>query len=185
MRRTQETTNSECQILEEYTKFATVAEARAALLDVGSKQYAKVTKPKENLCLFFGPFQSIQSNNLRIVICGGTINNLLEPTKFFRLIVGPPSRKGYIGRNWGQYLQHLKGMGILGNYLFEQIKNSDTSIVGGHDGPDNGPDNKDSELVQDTSFHLRSIFWDNSSIGFTFLIFGNHLFFQHIWFLCT
>jgi len=28
-------------------------------------------------------------------------------------------------------------------------------------------------LIEDTSFHLRSIFWDDSTVGFTYLILGN------------
>ena len=47
--RTQETTKSECVIPKEYTKFATLADAKAALLQLGHNKYAKVTKPKENL----------------------------------------------------------------------------------------------------------------------------------------
>ena len=106
--RTLETTKSACVIPEEYTKFATLAEAKAALLQLGHNKYAKVTKPKENLCIFFGPFQSIQSQALRQVLCGGTPHDLLEPTKYFRQVVGPPSSKGYIANNWTTYLRRLE-----------------------------------------------------------------------------
>jgi hypothetical protein len=165
--RTLETTNSECDLETDYTKFKTVAEAKVALLNVGLGKYAKVTQPKENLCIFFGPFQSVQSDELRVVLCGGNPINLLQPTKFFRDIVGPPSRKGYFGTNMSYFLNHISNMGILCKYLFERIDDTYQSLPG-HDDPD-----KDNELVEDTSFHLRSIFWDDSTIGFTYLLFGN------------
>ena len=169
--RTQETTNSVCLPVQKYTKFSTLAEATAALLDVPHNEYAKVTMPKENLCIFFGPFQSVRCKKLRIVLCGGSTHNLLEPTKFFRLVVGPPSRKGYIGQNWSYYLQHLNTMGVLGEYLFEEITDSAVETVG-HEGGDTITGN---EVIPDTSFHLRSIFWDEKTIGFTFLILGKFI----------
>ncbi len=165
--RTQETTKSVCVIPKEYTKFATLAEANAALLQVGHNQYAKVTKPKENLCIFFGPFQSIQSPELRKILCGGSPHNLLEPTKYFRTVVGAPSSKGYIAANWTTYLQRLDEMGILGGHLFEKISDSVIEPIG-----HKGATTADNDWVHDTSFHLRNLFWEDNTIGFTFLILG-------------
>ena len=163
--RTQETTKSECVIPKEYTKFATLADAKAALLQLGHNKYAKVAKPKENLCIFYGPFQSTQSQALRQVLCGGTPQSLLEPTKFFRDVVGPPSSKGYIANNWATYLHRLDDMGILGEHLFELVSDPVLDQIG-HEGA------TDNDLVNDTSFHLRDIFWKDNTIGFTFLILG-------------
>ena len=182
--RTQETTKSECVIPKEYTKFATLADARAALLQLGHNKYAKVTKPKENLCIFFGPFQSVQSRALRQVLCGGTTQNLLEPTKFFREVVGPPSSKGYIANNWTTYLHRLDDMGILGEHLFELVSSSDVDLIG-YEGANNNTDN---DMVHDKSFHLRDLFWKDNTIGFTFLILGKSvtnfsLLFLHISFI--
>lgn len=120
--RTLETTNSVCDLAVEYTTFKTLAEAKAALLNVGLNQYAKVSKPKENLCVFFGPFQSVMSEDLRVVLCGGTMSDLLEPTKFFRTVVGNPSPKGYVGNNYAYYLKRLSDMGILGPYVFQKVE---------------------------------------------------------------
>ena len=185
--RTLETTKSACVIPEEYTKFATLAEAKAALLQLGHNKYAKVTKPKENLCIFFGPFQSIQSQALRQVLCGGTPQDLLEPTKYFRQVVGPPSSKGYIANNWTTYLRRLDEMGILGGHLFEQLQVSTVVDPIGHE----GANTTDNDWVLDTSFHLRDIFWEANTIGFTFLILGKsvknlYLFFFifHSFFVC-
>ena len=75
--RTLETTNSECDLETDYMKFKTVAEAKVALLNIGLGKYAKVTQPKENLCIFFGLFQSVQSDELRVVLCGGNPINLV------------------------------------------------------------------------------------------------------------
>ena len=160
--RTLETTNSVCDLAVEYTTFKTLAEAKAALLNVGLNQYAKVSKPKENLCVFFGPFQSVMSEDLRVVLCGGTMSDLLEPTKFFRTVVGNPSPKGYVGNNYAYYLKRLSDMGILGPYVFEKV--DDQVLPLSDDGTDG--------LIEDTSFHLRSLFWDDSTIGFTYLILG-------------
>ena len=160
-----ETTNSECDLDVEYTKFKTVAEARAALLNVGLDQYAKVSKPKENLCVFFGPFSSVMSVQLRVVLCGGTMSDLLEPTKFFRSVVGKPMPKGYVGNNYAYYLQRLSDMGILGPYVFDKVEDEVLQTSDHADGTDG--------LIEDTSFHLRSIFWDDSTVGFTYLILGN------------
>ena len=157
-----ETTNSECDLDVEYTKFKTVAEARAAILNVGLDQYAKVSKPKENLCVFFGPFSSVMSADL---MCGGTMNDLLEPTKFFRSVVGKPMPKGYVGNNYAYYLQRLSDMGILGPYVFDKVEDEVFQPSDHADGTDG--------LIEDTSFHLRSIFWDDSTVGFTYLILGN------------
>lgn len=109
-----ETTNTECDLEIDYKKFKVLAEAKAALLNVGPDKYAKVTQPKENLCIFFGPFQSVQSSELRVVFCGGNPINLLEPTKFLRDIVGPPSRKGYFGTSMSFFLNHISEMRIVG-----------------------------------------------------------------------
>ena len=182
--RTLETTKSECVIPTEYTQFATLAEAKAALLQVGHHKYAKVTKPKENLCIFFGPFQSIQSQALRQVLCGGTPQHLLEPTKFFRQVVGPPSSKGYVANNWTTYLHRLDEMGILGGHLFEQVSASVVDLIG-HQGANNNTDN---DMVHDTSFHLGDLFYKDNTIGFTFLILGKSvtnftLLFFHISFI--
>ena len=163
--RTLETTNSECDLAVEYTTFKTVAEARAAVLNVGLDQYAKVSKPKENLCVFFGPFSSVLSENLRVVLCGGTMSDLLEPTKFFRTVVGKPLRKGYVGNNYAYYLKRLSDMGILGPYVFEKVEDEVLQPSDHADGTDG--------LIEDTSFHLRSLFWDDSTAGFTYLILGN------------
>ncbi len=163
--RTLETTNSECNLAVEYTTFKTISEASEALLNVGLDQYAKVSKPKENLCVFFGPFQSVQSKNLRVVLCGGNKSNLLQPTKFFRTVVGNPSPKGYLASNWAYNLQRLREMGILGEYDFEKVCDEAFPLS------DLG-DAEDDKLIEDTSFHLRSLFWDDSTIGFTYLILG-------------
>jgi len=163
--RTLETTNSVCDLAVEYTTFKTLAEAKAALLNVGVDQYAKVSKPKENLCVFFGPFQSVMSEDLRVVLCGGTKSDLLEPTKFFRTVVGNPSPKGYVANNYAYYLKRLSDMGILGPYVFEKV---DDEVLPPSDLADDGTDS----LMEDKSFHLRSLFWDDSTIGFTYLILG-------------
>ena len=163
--RTLETTNSECDLDVQYTTFNTVAEARAAVLNVGLDQYAKVSKPKENLCVFFGPFSSVQSEDLRVVLCGGTLSDLLEPTKFFRMVVGKPLPKGYVANNYAYYLKRLSDMGILGPYVFEKVEDEVLQPSDHADGTDG--------LIEDTSFHLRSLFWDDSTVGFTYLILGN------------
>ena len=163
--RTLETTNSVCNLAVEYTTFKTLAEAKAALLNVAVDQYAKVSKPKENLCVFFGPFQSVLSEDLRVVLCGGTNSDLLEPTKFFRTVVGNPSPKGYVGNNYAYYLKRLSDMGILGAYVFEKVEDE---VL-----PFSDHANATDVLIEDTSFHLRNLFWDNSTVGFTYLILGN------------
>ena len=163
--RTLESTNSVCDLAVEYTTFKTLAEAKAALLNVGVDQYAKVSKPKENLCVFFGPFQSVLSEDLRVVLCGGTNSDLLEPTKFFRTVVGNPSPKGYVGNNYAYYLKRLSDMGILGAYVFEKVEDEVF--------PYSDHANATDVLIEDTSFHLRSLFWDKSTVGFTYLILGN------------
>ena len=164
--RTLESTNSVCNLAVEYTKYKTIAEATAALLNVGVDQYPKVSKPKENLCVVFGPFSSVLSEDLRVVLCGGTKKDLLEPTKFFRTVVGNPSPKGYVGDNYATYLKRLSDMGILGQYVFEKVEEDEHLQLSDH------ADSTD-VLIEDTSFHLRSLFWDNSTIGFTYLILGN------------
>jgi hypothetical protein len=62
-------------------------------------------------------------------------------------------------------------MGVLGEYLFEEITDSPVETVG-HEGADTITGN---EVIPDTSFHLRSIFWDEKTIGFTFLILGKFI----------
>jgi len=56
-------------------------------------------------------------------------------------------------------------MGILGQYVFEKVEEDEHLQLSNHADSDG--------LIEDTSFHLRSLFWDNSTIGFTYLILGN------------
>jgi hypothetical protein len=65
----------------------------------------------------------------------------------------------------------MNTMGVLGEYLFEEITDSAVETVG-HEGGDTITGN---EVIPDTSFHLRSIFWDEKTIGFTFLILGKFI----------